>query len=157
MKNFNIYKFISRAVMVAFIMLSTIQTLLDINITFGIALNPSVFALSLLVSIIPIACLLILFNVTNSKTKYIRLFVVPEIKFIIKMLLYLSVLTVFTLWSVLLVSVIGFYFQNTITYHMYSLFILEKVAYSVIYSTIVVMFFNGLSNLNIKKRDKSEL
>lgn len=156
MKKFNIYKFISRVVMVLFVVLSTIQTLLDVSITFNTAIDANIFIAATAASIIPIIILFTIMNLVSRKTKHVNLFVIPEIKFIIRTLVYLSLLSIFTLWPVLLISALGIYGESLLAFGDVSHFLLERVAHSIVYSGIVALFFYGISDIKLKRR-KNEL
>jgi hypothetical protein len=156
MKKFNKYKFISHAVMMAFIILSTIQTLLDAEHVFTMNLDASIFIVSIAASIVPITILTLVMNMIGRKTKHVNLFVVPEIKSTIKILFYLSVFGIFTMWSILLIAFVGNQFETMMPVEAISKFLLSKVLFSVIYSFIVSMFFNGLSGLKIGKRSRKD-
>ena len=158
MKKLNVYKLISRFVMALFIMLTTVQVLLDMELKFGLDIQLNIYIATLITSLLPISFLVIVMNLINRKTKYADLFMIPEIKFVVKMLLYLSIFAVFTLWSTLLVSFMGYYYDNTISFNIFTSFLMSRIIYSVIYSTIIIFFLYGFSGLNIKsKKEKNEI
>lgn len=160
MKNLNKvnkYKFASHIVLIAFMLLSTIQILLDLRITLGVEISTLIYVLAPLASFIPSIFLIFLMNLITKKTKYINLFVIPEIKSIIRILFYISVFGVFILWSISLITVVGFNIGIAFPLCTLSKFLISKVLYSIVYSSVVVSFFYGLSDLDLKRIRNNEL
>lgn len=151
---FNKFKLISRVILIAFLLLSTIQTLLDVRIILGLDIPIDVFVAITATTIIPIFLLIFIMSLINNKTKYASWFIINDIRFIIKMLVYISVFAVFSMWSVLTVSLIGFYFQNEIIFSSFSSLLLYKTLFAFVYAIIVSAFFWGISDLKFKKKEK---
>lgn len=149
---FNIYKFISYGVLSLFIILSTLQTLLDVRTLFDITLHISFILPMTLSSIIPILGILSIINFINKKTKHKNIFVIKEIRSVFRLLTYLLIFSAFVIWSTLLLVVIGFYFQNVISLSVFSSFFMNRIVFSLIYSMLVVLFFYGLSDINKKRK-----
>lgn len=153
----NKYKLISHTVLVVFFLLSTIQTLLDIQISFGENLSFATFIISVIASVIPIIIIFSLTNFIKNKTKYNNLFVISEIKSIIKIMFYITLFLVFIIWSIILVSIIIVIYNKDITLMNFISFIVIRVIYSAIYSFIISLFFNSISKpgFRIKKDELS--
>lgn len=155
LKNINIYKLISRLVLIFVFVLSTVQTVMDMQIAFDFVVPFGFFVAAVAASIIPISALLIIMAVINGKTKNADLFVIPEIRYVIKTLLYVAVFSFLMLWSIGTTAVMGFYFVGNIPFINLSSFFFNRLIFSAIYSLIIIGFFYGLSDLKIKKpKDK---
>jgi len=152
----NRYKLVSYSVLVVFFLLSTIQTLLDIQINFEVNLVFTTYLFSLIASTIPIFIIIFMTNFINNKTKYSNLFVVSDIKFLIKALFYFTLLFIFTIWSIVFISVILLIYNQTIDIATFTNFILIRALYIIVYSFIISLFFNSMSKPGFKV-EKNEI
>lgn len=152
----NKYKLMSYAFLVVFFLLSTIQTLLDIQINFGTDLVLITYIASLIASIVPVGVIIFLTNYIRNKTKYSNLFVVSDVKSVIKTMFYVTLLAVFMLWSIIFVSVILVIYNQQINFTIFINFILIRAIYTIIYSFIISLFFNSISKPGFKV-EKNEL
>jgi len=147
---FNKFKTISHIILVSFFILSTFQTLFEIQIFFKTILGWQVFLSAVAASAIPVLFLLFIMKVVNEKTKYHNLFVIPEIKYIIRTLFYISLFAIFLFWSITLIFVVGFFIQGYTSFQEFAIFLLSRILFTTIYSIVVALFFNGMSDIEFK-------
>lgn len=146
----NKYRLMSYVFLIIFFLLSTVQTLLDIQINFNTEMLPATFIFFLFASLIPVAIIIILTNYIRNKTKYSNLFVVYDIKSVIKLMFYLALLSIFIIWSVTLVFLALIICHQSINLSYFTNFILFRIIHAIIYSFIISMFFNSISKSDIK-------
>jgi len=141
----NKYKLTSYFVLSMFFILSTIQTLFDMQFNLNINLSFNQYIFSVLFSFIPIILIIFITNIIKNKTKYSNLFVIPEIKHIIKFMFYTTLLFIFVTWSFMLISIIILLYDKTIIFLSFFNFFLTKIVYIFIYVIIISIFFNSIS------------
>ena len=99
----NKYKLVSYIFLTVFFLLSTIQTILDVQVNFDVNLLPTTYIPLIFASLIPVGIIIILTNYVRNKTKYSNLFVVYDIKSVLKLMFYITLISVFIIWSVALI------------------------------------------------------
>jgi len=146
----NKYKLMSYIFLIIFFLLSTVQTLLDIQINFGVSLLPETYIFSLVASFIPVGVIVLLTNCIKNKTKYSNIFVVYDIQFVIKLMFYITLFSIFLIWSMIFISSILIIYHQNIDFNDFVNFTVIRIIYTVIYSFIISMFFNSISKPSFK-------
>lgn len=104
---FNFYQFTSRMILAVFMMLSTIQILLNAGIRFGTDIPITEFIIICLLTFIPILFLVVIMMMIHSKI--MQLMLINNVKFTIRVLLYSLIVMIFTLWSFIVIASIDTY------------------------------------------------
>lgn len=146
----NKYKLLSYVFLIVFFLLSTIQTLLSIQINFSINLLLETYIFSLIASLIPVGIIVLLTNYIRNKTKYSKLFVVYDIKSVIRLMFYITLFSIFLIWSMIFISSILVIYHQSISIIDFINFVAIRIIYIVIYSIVISMFFNSISKPSFK-------
>lgn len=149
----NIYKIISYIILILFMILTTIQTVLQLHSTFDIVLgSTSIGGIIILIGSVMISFLLIIFmNIISLRLKELNIFILPRILFLIKFLFYFILLFVFIFWTII-IFIFFLNFNNIlISSLILSNFIVNRLVVSAVVSFIIMIFFTSLSSINIKR------
>lgn len=145
----NFYKLSSRLLVILFFILSTLQTMFELQDLFGLSLSSNMFLYFSLLSFFPIGIILFMTNYSGSKTERIKILVVREIRSLMKIYNYFIIFFSLIVWSIVVVSVIGMLGADiVVSLHVFSEFILNRLFYSAIYAILIISFFYGLSDIN---------
>ena len=135
------------------VVLFTMQTVITIQQLFNVALNDNLkyFTTISICALIPSAILILIMVLINYKTRKINLFILPEIRFILKFLLYFAVFSIFAIWTTMVLSTFIYFNSLVVETHIVMEFIINRLIFSTLYSLIIIIFFNSLSAINFKR------
>jgi len=157
----NIYRLVSYTMLTIIVVLFTMQTVITIQQLFNIGFNDNLkyFITISICALIPSAILILIMALINYKTRKINLFILPEIRFILKFLLYFAVFSIFAIWTTMVSSTFIYFNSLVIETHIVVKFIVMKfivnrLIFSTLYSFIIIIFFNSLSAIDFKRIKK---